>query len=1488
MDELEEEQVLPTEDVAPQEEDPSVFLDVVQAPFRGVEGALHGAYNLADMVAFDVLPDWDTRFLGTSKTTAGSLVEGVAQFATGFVPIFGAAGKIGALAKAGTVTRGVVAGAVTDFTAFKGQEDRLSNLIQQFPELQNPVTEFLAHDADETEVEGRLKNVLEGLILEGAIGGTVSLFMKSLRALKAGKKVRDIDGLGPDEVNKATSDSLEGGKAFEDIAEMPDFNLIDDEVKILRDIEGDEIAVADEQRLLDDMLRREKEGETIDDWQKELRVERLDLFKKDLQTNKNKLEELRAKKTIEEKPELQERVEELGETFDDLEEAIATRPPPFQTYEDAGMLDIIPRGAEDITGRLMNEQPVKGASPQDVRDIRQFIKVMGVRLFSDVAQPMITNKIAAGGQFEFGSNLLKIRQSIVEEGSLKRVMVHELWHSLSRYLPKEDLTRLTKEFNRERNKYIQSFGIDVADLDNPFDASTVQVKEIPEELRKFLRGKRGGFNSKNYRFKDIDEYFAEEMTDAWFKKMDEGDLAPSGTFKRTIQEIAILFKDMFESLKAKLGIDQRQKIFNDFLKQRNVKVQRQTSLKGFESTVEMPDFKAKIKTDPEWQQWTDAVLKGESPTLPRLEVVGDIDSAHKILTEKYKQNPKLLDKFDEGEADFLDDDLNQLFKLGAQSIKDRRRIRVESEIFKDLLRGSNERLMQAVKAFEETESLQSEAALRNQLSEFVEIYDYYRQMGAEDSKNLAMRRQKKPISRKIGLERSELQNTALVKEFLNNESGGMSAQKAVKLIKDMYDPNNAEASIQKILGLSKKVQGKHLLDVPSEYWINSLLSGPRTQAVNFLGNALTQALGTIEMTTGAILTGNLPLAKAAIASWADYVLWKEAFSAAFKTIVTGKEVLDVGSRTLESSRQAIGDVVDLSRGLDESKSFNQKTIDILGGVVNLPARGLLTGDELFKQLAFRRAARLKAGMEAINLGMKDPKEISGYVADKLKKVVATNGQVMSQEALIREATKQADDLGLVGVQFAKQRSDHIKNYVDQNFDEDASILASYALDEAKYFTHTRELEEGTLGKGLQNLSKSWPMLRFIVPFVRTPTNLLSFAFERSPLAMSFRVPGTDKILNVPGLRSEAMALREGLRSSDPVIRSAAMGKVVTSFSVAGMLFDLVLNNNEVLPVITGGGPTDERQKKILEETGWRPYSILYKGKYYSYQRLDPIATLLGTTADVSEMLKEDQEANKGAEDMIVTMATAISRNLSNKSYLAGIQLWADAFQEPERFGDRVLRNYAGSSIPNIFSQIQDYDKQALREVRDVGDAILKKTPGGRSMLDPKRNILGEEKIIDYGTFGFINPIASAEDKGDPILQEMAELQHGFRMPSSKMLGGNVDLLEYANEKGQSAYDRRLELLKDVTIGGRTLRQALTKLINSSSYKKLPGFDAELGVKSPRVDQISRVLDRYKNIAQREMLREFPELASKIRNTNLALRYNKQGVSREDVLALLAQ
>ena len=1466
-----------------EEEEDSGFLDTIGdialAPFRGLEGTLNGVYNLADMAMFDVLPDYDTRFLGRSKTTAGSLVEGIAQFASGFVPIFGAAGKIGALAKAGTVARGVAAGAVTDFVAFKGQEDRLSNLIQQFPELQNPVTEFLAHDANESEVEGRLKNVLEGLILEGAIGGTVTLFMKSLRALKAGKKVRDVDGGGADEVNKATSDSLEGGKAF---SEMPRFT--DESTDIQKELDLDKTR-------LDELLKKKEEGKATgaDETRISMLENRIEGKEADLRVLGDvRTADVKDRVRAAEERELQEKLDLVEDSVDDLEEAIELV--PYNTYEDLGRIDLAPRGADKLKNRLIKKFPLKGADLEDAAEVEKFIDVLGKRFFGDV-HLSITNKIDSDGLYEWGSNIVKIRQDVVEGGGLKRTAIHELWHSLSRYLPEKDVTAFTKQFEAERRKYIESFGVT---LDEGVDPFSLLKREIPKELKLFLEGKRTGFNERNYRFKNVDEYFAEEMTDEFLRRSSAGefDRAALRTPKTVIQDIAVILKDIFASIKAKLGIDQRRKVFNDFLAERKLVKKRSQYFEGPMrpdgkpgDVAELPDFKSKIETDPEWQQWTNAVRRGEKPRLPRMEMTGDIDSVHTILTEKYKNNPELVKNLDEP-PNFHDEDLNTIVRDFAQkSIKDQREIALNAEIFKDVLTDSTEKLMKIVDDFDKTESIQSEAALRNQLSEVVEIYDYYRQMGKETALTLAMRRSKNPISRKIGLETSEMQNSALVKEFLNNNSGGMSAKKAVKLIKDVYDPTNPDKTLKGMLNVAKKTQGNKLLDATIEYWTNSILSGPRTQAVNFLGNLMTQVLTSLEMTAGAAIQGNMPLAKAAFASVFDVILLKEAWSSAAKTLITGKEVLDIGSRSFESNMQSIGKAIDFSK----EGNIDKNTINLLGSFINLPARGLLTGDELFKQLSFRRAARLKATMDAFNLGLKDSKEIANYVEGKIEKIVTTGGQVMSQESLIREGTAQADKLGLIGKPNTKKRADYIKKYVDDNFDEDAAALAQYSIEEARYYTFTKELEEKTIAKYLQNTTNNIPMLKFVLPFVRTPANILSFALERTPFAASVKIPGTDTVMSFPGLRSEALSLREGMKSNDPLLRAQTTGKLITSVTTLGLFMDMVTNNNNIFPVVTGAGPRDDRQRNMLEQTGWRPYSIKMGDTYYSYKRLDPIATLLGISADMNEMMKEsDQYDEEGVEILFMATATALARNVSNKSFLAGVQMWSEAMNDPDRFGKTLGRNYAGSFVPNVLSQMQDYDKQPLREARSWADAAMKKLPGGRDMLDPQRNLLGEEKIVDYGTMGFINPVATSEDKSDIVLEELASLKHGFRHPSSRILQGNLDLLDYVNEQGRTAHDRRLDLLQTVRVRGRTLRQTLSKLIKSSKYQKLAGFSAEVGLPSPRVQEITKVLRKFKDLANRKMYKEFPELVSQKNNITRALKLNRQGVNRQEVLELLQQ
>lgn len=164
--------------------DDSLIADVLKAPFKGIANAGISVWDLADTVTGDILPDAPDRF--ESATFAGSMVQGVSNFLTGFIPVFGQLGKVGLLAKGTGVLRGAVAGAITDFAVFDAQEGNLSTLIQSHPKLANPITELLATSEEDSEVAGRLKNVAEGLGL-----GTLSEgLVKGVRGIRRARRAK--------------------------------------------------------------------------------------------------------------------------------------------------------------------------------------------------------------------------------------------------------------------------------------------------------------------------------------------------------------------------------------------------------------------------------------------------------------------------------------------------------------------------------------------------------------------------------------------------------------------------------------------------------------------------------------------------------------------------------------------------------------------------------------------------------------------------------------------------------------------------------------------------------------------------------------------------------------------------------------------------------------------------------------------------------------------------------------------------------------------------------------------------------------------------------------------------------------------------------------------------------------------------------------------------------------------------------------------------
>ncbi len=128
------------------------------------------------------------RDMADPQSVTGNLVKDVSKFLTGFVGgmrIVKAASGGAAVSTAGKFAQASAAGAISDAAVFKGTEERLSNLLIQYPMLDNSVTQYLAAKPDDGEAEGRFKNALEGLLLGGVTEG-VFLGAKALKALRRG------------------------------------------------------------------------------------------------------------------------------------------------------------------------------------------------------------------------------------------------------------------------------------------------------------------------------------------------------------------------------------------------------------------------------------------------------------------------------------------------------------------------------------------------------------------------------------------------------------------------------------------------------------------------------------------------------------------------------------------------------------------------------------------------------------------------------------------------------------------------------------------------------------------------------------------------------------------------------------------------------------------------------------------------------------------------------------------------------------------------------------------------------------------------------------------------------------------------------------------------------------------------------------------------------------------------------------------------------
>ncbi len=127
-------------------------------------------------------------------TKTGGIVRSVSQFLAGFAGAGEILKPIEVIGTGAKAVKAMAQGVISDAAAFDPHQERLSNLVQKYPQLQNPVSDFLQAKPDDSDAEGRFKNAVEGLGLGAATEGLfkgVKILRSAGIAKREAKKLLD-------------------------------------------------------------------------------------------------------------------------------------------------------------------------------------------------------------------------------------------------------------------------------------------------------------------------------------------------------------------------------------------------------------------------------------------------------------------------------------------------------------------------------------------------------------------------------------------------------------------------------------------------------------------------------------------------------------------------------------------------------------------------------------------------------------------------------------------------------------------------------------------------------------------------------------------------------------------------------------------------------------------------------------------------------------------------------------------------------------------------------------------------------------------------------------------------------------------------------------------------------------------------------------------------------------------------------------------------
>ena len=586
-------------------------------------------------------------------------------------------------------------------------------------------------------------------------------------------------------------------------------------------------------------------------------------------------------------------------------------------------------------------------------------------------------------------------------------------------------------------------------------------------------------------------------------------------------------------------------------------------------------------------------------------------------------------------------------------------------------------------------------------------------------------------------------------------------------------------------------------DSIQEAWTMALLSNPKTHLVNITSNA-TVALGQVFERAVAGHIGNVLGGEAGVAAGESLAMLngliggvKDGLRLAWKSMRTNEAGGWAGKIDLPHEPAISAE----SWRLAKDGAFG-RFVDVLGNIVRMPGRALMAEDEFFKSIGYRAELHAQA---------------------------------------YRQATREAA-AGKIGNDGIRQRMTELTENPPDN-------IHMAAVDHATYATFQNA--PGDFAKAWLGITRKFPAMRFITPFVKTPANIFTYAVaQRSPLAPLFR------------------SFREDMAAGG-ARQQLALARVGTGTTVMLAAADLAFNGQ-----ITGGGPAKPEEKQALLRTGWQPYSVRIGDRYFSYNRMDPIGMTMGIAADLAEitthMDHDDREVDP--EHAATYFAATIAGNVMSKSYMRGLSDFVDTLANPQMKAEGFMQRFAGSFVPAVVAEVAKQQDPYALEVNSMLDAMKARIPGLSETLPPRRDLWGRAVSYRSGLgaiYDALSPIASRRDNPEPIDKEMLKHETWEPAPKRQVVFGGVTV-DLTRDEFKGAFSRYAQLAGNELkhpAWGKGCMDYLNDVVTGKSPMSAAYDMRSDGKDGGKSLFIRATISQYRELAKKQLLEEYPNLAA---------------------------